>query len=57
VAIPAARAARTSDIDDIIGAYTQRNYTAAAPQDDKYDRWLDQEPPRRSLDDGNVIQY
>ena len=55
VAIPAARAARTSDIDDLIGAYTQRNHTVAAPQGDEYDRWLNQEPPWRSLDDGNVI--
>jgi hypothetical protein len=57
VAIPAARAARTSDIDDVIGAYTQRNHTAAAPQGDEYERWRDQEPPWRNLDDGNVIQY
>jgi hypothetical protein len=57
VAIPAARAARTSDIDDVIWAYTQRNHTAAAPQGNEYDRWLHQEPPWRSLDDGNVIRY
>ncbi|RYO04899.1 hypothetical protein AA0121_g12589 [Alternaria tenuissima] len=57
VPILAARSTRTSDIDDVIEAYTQRNHTAAAPQGDEYDRWLNQEPPWRSLDDGNVIQY
>jgi hypothetical protein len=49
-------ATRTSNIDDVIGAFTRRSVTGT-PQGDEYDRWLNQEPAWQAVDDGNAVQY
>ncbi|RYN64908.1 hypothetical protein AA0119_g11475 [Alternaria tenuissima] len=47
---------RTSDIDDVTGAFTRRSVTGTL-QGDEYDRWLNQELAWHAVDDGNAVQY